>query len=552
MLSTQCKFVLTKIGANLDKEHHVFYLLSLIQIFKELYPEYFKINPLGCKKEYSLEELLGLNTWGDWNNHESCRDKAQLCRNNDESVQVLISGQPSKSTINNFNNDESLLINAFDDFIVEFCTVCGLISGTEFVTDGTFYDSYSNDFKGLYPDEIYYVKDFLRDTSKHMDDYALLYSYFYDEGEACDELTTLLKELKDNLNIHGIRLIVRALKDNKEYKKVMDNLDNMILNITKENIQVSIVDPDAHLMYDKDHQKGFHYNYQETTDTKYGIIVDHYITKNPNDKKEINKINTRLINIFGDNGFSLGVDNGYWNIKLLIKIIQETNTKVVIPDKKSATNTKDKIIQDNKSNKRYNEYVENKKNNKKCRTFIERKEFIYHPNKDSYECPKTGNYLEHKNTVIKDNNIQYRQYWTNECKKCPYHDKCTSQSKRILEDVNEPEINYINELFNSLHGQNFYPKRGSYAEGNFGTLTEARNFRGIKVRGQQKVDNQLTRTVIIHNIKKIEKHIHLEVLEKVLKYIEKEKTHQRGSIKILQELKGKFIEENDTIIDVNI
>ncbi|MDO5825737.1 MAG: hypothetical protein Q4Q22_05115 [Methanosphaera sp.] len=55
--------------------------------------------PLSCKKKYPLEELLGLNTWGDWNNHESCRDKQQLYRNNDESVQVLISGQPSKSTI---------------------------------------------------------------------------------------------------------------------------------------------------------------------------------------------------------------------------------------------------------------------------------------------------------------------------------------------------------------------------------------------------------------------------------------------------------------------
>lgn len=150
MLCRQSKFVLKKIGANLDEEHQVFYLSYLIQIFKQLHPEYFKEKKLGCNKKHKLEELLGLTTWGHWNNHESCRQLAQLCKNNDESVQVLISTQPSKSTVNDFTNDEAELIRAFDDFIVEFCTIVGLVGGTEFNADGTFVDAYSNYFKALY------------------------------------------------------------------------------------------------------------------------------------------------------------------------------------------------------------------------------------------------------------------------------------------------------------------------------------------------------------------------------------------------------------------
>lgn len=41
MLSIQSKFVLREIGSNLDKNHHVFFLMYLIEIFKELKPEYY-------------------------------------------------------------------------------------------------------------------------------------------------------------------------------------------------------------------------------------------------------------------------------------------------------------------------------------------------------------------------------------------------------------------------------------------------------------------------------------------------------------------------------
>ena len=60
----------------------------------------------------------------------------------------------------------------------------------------------------------------------------------------------------------------------------------------------------------------------------------------------------RLINKFKHEGFDLGLDNGYWNLKLLINIIQETCVEIVIPDKNNASKNKEKIIKDNKSNKK--------------------------------------------------------------------------------------------------------------------------------------------------------------------------------------------------------
>ena len=118
-----------------------------------------------------------------------------------------------------------------------------------------------------------------------------------------------------------------------------------------------------------------------------------------------------------------------------------------------------------------------------------------------YQCPKTKNFLEYNGiSIIKD--IQYRQYSTNKCKKCPYHDKCTSQEKRTLYQINESEIQHIIEYYQSEIGQKNYSFRGIYSEGNFAILREARKYREIKVRGITKTETELTRTTIIHNIKK--------------------------------------------------
>ena len=112
--------------------------------------------------------------------------------------------------------------------------------------------------------------------------------------------------------------------------------------------------------------------------------------------------------------------------------MQETEVTLVIPDKENATKTKDEIIKANKSNKRYEQYVTNKKKNKKHRTFIERYEFPYIDEEDAFECPVMHYLLKFQRIVEDENNIEYREYWTNKCKKCPNLEKCTSQNKRII------------------------------------------------------------------------------------------------------------------------
>ena len=104
---------------------------------------------------------------------------------------------------------------------------------------------------------------------------------------------------------------------------------------------ISIVNLEAHSMLDKNEEWGFNYNFQSGVDDKYGMIAVHYITQNPNDKKEllitVKELNERL----GRENYVIVVDYGYWHIKSLEKIYNSPTT-IIIPDKSAASRNKQK------------------------------------------------------------------------------------------------------------------------------------------------------------------------------------------------------------------
>ena len=111
----------------------------------------------------------------------------------------------------------------------------------------------------------------------------------------------------------------------------------------------------------------------------------------------------------------------------------------------------------------------------------------------------------------------------------------------------------IKKIYYSEWGQKIYSKRGSNAEGNFATLLESRNFRGIKTRGIKRVNDELTQYAITHNIKKIHKHTTVNVLKTILNIIKQEKTkHKNVDINIIDEIIKEFIIEDEIIVDLKI
>ena len=103
-------------------------------------------------------------------------------------------------------------------------------------------------------------------------------------------------------------------------------------------------------------------------------------------------------------------------------------------------------------------------------------------------------------------------------------------------------------MYYSNWGQKIYYGRGSNAEGNFGTLLESRNFRGIKNRWTKRVNDELTQYAITHNIKKIHKHTNINVLKTILNL----KRYRNVNINIIDKLIRNIIIENKTIVDLEI
>ena len=309
----------------------------------------------------------------------------------------------------------------------------------------------------------------------------------------------------------------------------------------KGNQPISIVDPEAHSMLDKDKKWGFNYNFQAGVDDKYGMIAVHYITQSPNDKKEllitVNELNKRL----GKENYIIVVDHGYWHIKSLIKIYNSPTT-VIIPDRAAASHEK------NKSSKKQKK---TKKSNIKIDEDFRKPKFFKDWQKDIYICPNESILTRMNNN--KQNGIEYKVYGTDDCFTCPDQKKCATESKRKIKDRCESEINEIKKIYYSEWGQKIYFGRGSNAKGNFGTLLESRNFRGIKTRGTKRVNDELTQYAITHNIKKIHKHTNVNILKTILNLIKQEKTKRRNvDINIMGELIKNFIIENEKIVDLKI
>ena len=418
------------------------------EIFKELNPSLFKNNKgPGRPRIYTADIMLPFVQWGYLNKIISCRDLENWWTRNDDTCNFILDcKKPGKSSINEFLNDYDYLINEFDIFIVDFSLKIGLINGNIIYHDGTVLKGYCNNFKKLYADQLYYLRVFILKYRHETDEGGLWFKMdkYFNNNEFKDEIEPILKKLKEKIYAGGIYLLKSIFKQKNGLKKVLLKIKHMEENV-KGNQPISIVDPEAHSILDKDGEWGFNYNFQAGVDDKYGMIAVHYITQSPNDQKEsliaVNELNKRL----GKEDYVFVVDHGYWHIKSLEEIYNSPTT-VIIPDRAAASSKKDKS---------------KKKQKKKSKIKIDEKfrkdKFFKDWHNDIYICPN-GLTLTRMNNNMQ-NGIEYNVYGTDNCFTCPDQKKCATESKRKIKDRSESEINEIKKnLLLRMGSKNLFRK----------------------------------------------------------------------------------------------
>ena len=497
--------------------------------------------------KYTTRELFTYVLWGLNNNKESYRELEEWCDNNDKSCQLVLNCKtPGKDVINRFKNNHVDIINAFDQFLIDLASALGLVDGKIVYADGTILKAWCNTFKKMYSDEIQYLKKFIHKNVKNKKLWDKLQRYYAtDESnkELKEELEPILDKLHYNININGIHLLKLSLISSKNFEKVLERIELMEKNIDGEN-SISIIDPESRHMPDKKGKMGLNYNYQTVTDKKYGFRIAHYITNAPNDQKEAKRVVDLTSTRLHTDDYTICFDNGYWDEDLL-KEIYRTNTRVVIPYKTDATRNKQKYKNKNKSGKR--QKMEKQKNTSKKNKRINKHQFSYIGEKDAFECPKTKKLLKMVG-ITTISGSKKKKYTTDYCLKCKYKNECTSQYRRIFYESYDPIIEKIRQLYYSKEGQEICRLRGHYAETSFALLLEIRNHRGIKTKGLEKVNNEMTLHEIHHNIKKYEKHTTNTFLKYILKFTQEYKK-QHGEINFisLEKIREKFIIKNDII-----
>ena len=141
-----------------------------------------------------------------------------------------------------------------------------------------------------------------------------------------------------------------------------------------------------------------------------------------------------------------------------------------------------------------------------------------------------------------------KKYQTDYCLKCEFKKDCTSQHRRIFYEPYDPYIEEIRRFYYSEEGQEIYYLRGHMAETSFALLLTIRNFRGIKTKGLEKVNNELTLFEIHHNVKKYEKHTTNDALRFILKKVrEYKRKYGKVDFFIFEEIKENLIFEDDVL-----
>lgn len=246
---------------------------------------------------------------------------------------------------------------------------------------------------------------------------------------------------------------------------------------TTKEIKESKTDPDAGFMHRDRKPQGFFYLDHRTTDNKYNMITDVYVT--PANIYDSLVYMTRLDyqrEKFNFNVLEVGLDAGY-NTPDICQGLFERDIFGVVGYRKPGG----------------------------LKGRFRKNKFVYRKEEDCYICPE-GNILEYRTT----NRTGYREYASNTkiCANCPSLMSCTqsrNHQKIITRHVWGDEHDLINSNRYTDRGRYIKKRRSETVERSFADAKQLHGYRYARFRGKSKVENQCLLTAIVQNIKKMVK-----------------------------------------------
>lgn len=249
--------------------------------------------------------------------------------------------------------------------------------------------------------------------------------------------------------------------------------------------QISFADKDARIMGKKG-DFDYRYNGQISVDSDNQIIVGQHLSQNANDKQELNPALEQVRETTGRLPDKLSADNGYMSGDNLDALDESPVNAYIATDKREKANKAPLSESDRK---------------------LVKADFDYNEEENTFTCPG-GQILEMKRESADGTRIYQGEAVA--CKNCPYQIRCCKSQKGsariITSDNKEPLRQQMNRRMEQNESKRVYKERKIIVEPVFGQIKNM-GFRGLSVRGKEKVAGEFSLVCATHNIKKIARSI---------------------------------------------
>ncbi len=415
------------------------------------------LKPTG-RPPYNPWDMLKLYIYGYLNQVRSSRRLEKEAYKNVEVIWLLKKLKPDFKTIADFRKDNKSAIKQVCKQFTLLCKKLELFGGELVSIDGSKFKACNSKKRNF--NEVKLSKR-IREIEARINEYL-------SELENNDKKEANVSKVSaEELNTK-----IDMLKDRKgEYKNLLKKLD------ASGESQISLTDPDSRAMVNNQRIEVC-YNVQVTVDDKHKLILDHEVTNEVKDNKQLGKMAKRAKEILDVDELKALADKGYYDSQE-IKECVDNNIIPYIPKPNSTVSKKIDVPKP--------EFYKDK--------------FTYDAKREVYLCPG-GSELNYRNTA-KHHGKMMRIYKNKDCVGCEFMHKCTRNKRgRIIYRWEHEEI--LEDMHKRVQdNKEMVRKRQWLSEHPFGTMKRAFNQGYTLMKGMDKVGAELSLTVLTYNIKRV-------------------------------------------------
>ena len=239
--------------------------------------------------------------------------------------------------------------------------------------------------------------------------------------------------------------------------------------------QISMSDPDARSMQ---HRGGgiVGYNVQAAVDTKNHLIVAHELTNVGHDRSALAKIAGQAKAALQATELTVVADKGYYSGQE-IKDCMESGVTPIMPKCNTSNNRANGLFNKNA--------------------------FIYHPDKNEYECPAGEALIERFRTV--EHGKTLLAYWSSSCSTCTLKPQCTTsvENRRIKRWEHEAVLDQMQGNLEAM--PDAMKIRRCTIEHTFGTLKSWMGATHFLTKTKEHVSTEMSLHILAYSLKRVMK-----------------------------------------------